>query len=410
MSRLSCLSCPSWRLGPRKVARLLVFALLQLALVLAVSEVALRLLRPHNASLRTLLYEPTTPARFQEIDSLPALLNQSPLGYRPYEEFAGFVLNSRSFRTKEYSTRKEPGSYRVLAMGDSFTFGSGGLPHPQHWPTLLEDGLSKRRDGRVEVLRLGVGATETQFQLRLWQLEGASLEADAVVLGFFVGNDFIEAQGELARLFPHTFGDRVASFCVTYRLARNLLRLSRGTEGRSNFHSAPAAPAAPDGRRGGYELVAYRDQFDPELPTMTPDAYLRIESRRMSLTLVELEPQFRTLFDRVAGTLEALSAEVTGTGARFIVLIIPDEYQVDPAVRDAVLRATRASPKDYDLDRPQRMLAEFLGERGIEFVDLLPAFRRKAPSGRLYRLRDSHWNADGNALAAQVLLDYWDEN
>ncbi len=385
--------------------RLLLLAVVQLGLTLALLEVGVRVLRNHQPGLRALLYEPTTPTRFQEIDSLPDLLEKSVLGYRPYQEFAGFVLNSRSLRTREYTQRKDPGTYRVLALGDSFTFGSGGVPHRQHWPTLLEEGLSKRRSERVEVLRLGVGGTGTEFQLRLWQIEGALLDADAVVVAFFVGNDFFEAQGKLAQEFPRSAADRVAAASLGFRLLRNLVRARLDTE--AGGVGDLTAPSRND-RRGGYEIPGYAERFDPDKPLLTTDAQLRIESKLMDLTARAFERQFLALFRRVARTLEGFHAEVTETGAEFTVLIIPDVYQVDDTLRDAVLRAKGRPLEAYDLDRPQRTLVEFLTARGIDHVDVLPAFRLRGRSMRLYRPRDTHWNPAGNQLAARLLLEQWD--
>ncbi len=386
--------------------RLLLLGVVQLGLTLALFEIGVRVLRHHQPGLRALLYEPTTPTRFQEIDSLPKLLEKSVLGYRPYQEFAGFVLNSRSLRTREYTQRKEPGTYRVLALGDSFTFGSGGVPHQQHWPTLLEKGLAKRRAERVEVLRLGVGGTGTEFQLRLWQIEGASLDADAVVVAFFVGNDFFEAQGKLAQEFPRSATDRLAAASLGFRLLRNLVRARLDTEADSVGDLA--SPATSE-RRGGYEIPEYAERFDPDAPLMKQAAHLRIESKLMDLTAREYERPFLALFQRVARTLEGFHAEVTETGAKFIVLIVPDVYQVDGTVRDAVLRATQRPLDAYDLDRPQRTLVEFLTARGIDHADLLPTFRQRARSERLYRPRDTHWNPAGNRLAAEFLLEHWDQ-
>jgi lysophospholipase L1-like esterase len=386
--------------------RLLLLVIVQLGLTLGLFEIGVRVLRLYQPGLRALLYEPTTPTRFQEIDSLPELLGKSVLGYRPYEEFAGFVLNSRSLRTREYTQSKEPGSYRVLALGDSFTFGSGGVPHRQHWPTLLEEGLSKRRSERVEVLRLGVGGTSTEFQLRLWQIEGSRLDADAVVVALFVGNDFFEAQGKLAQQFPRSAADRLADASLGFRLLRNLVRARFDTEAQG---IGDLASPARDDQRGGYEIPEYAERFDPDVPLMTPAAYLRIESKLMDLTAREHERQFLALFRRVARTLEGFHAEVTETGAKFIVLIIPDVYQVDDTVRDAVLGAKQRRLDAYDLERPQRTLVEFLTARGIDHVDVLPAFRRGARNERLYRLRDTHWSPAGNRLAAELLLEHWDE-
>ena len=127
----------------------------------------------------------------------------------------------------------------------------------------------------------------------------------------------------------------------------------------------------------------------------------------MALTLVRAKPQFDVLFARVSETLLRFQREVVTSGARFLVMIIPDEYQVDAKLRAAVISRMGRRPSDFDFDRPQRRLRQFLDAHDIEYVDLLEAFQSRGGRQPLYRLRDTHWNAAGNQLAAEQLLSVW---
>jgi hypothetical protein len=387
----------------RRTSRWVALGLLQILLVLVLLEVALQLLAPHRPGLRALLYAPRAATRFEEAGDLSELLEMSLLGHRPFATVYGFVLNSRSLRTREYTNAKPPGALRVLAIGDSFAFDSGGLPHEDHWPTLLERDLAARRQQPVEVLRLGVPGTGTQFQLRLWQLEGRHLDADAVVLAFFVGNDFAENRGALAG--PTNFVDRLAARSASVRLARNLWRVRRGAHRLEPFHLA--SPGAAGGERGGYAVEGYRERFQPERPSFDAAAFLDIERDRMSLLHVSRRAEFERLFQETGAVLDVFASEVRDAGAELVVLVVPDEFQVHAEVAREVARSARADLDDYDLDLPQRRLDAHLAARGVAAVDLLPAFRAAGASERLYRLRDTHWNAAGNALAARQLLEFW---
>jgi hypothetical protein len=98
----------------------------------------------------------------------------------------------------------------------------------------------------------------------------------------------------------------------------------------------------------------------------------------------------------------------------FGVLLIPDEFQVE----DETWRLASAVPdgERFDRDQPQRVLSRWLAEQGIPCLDLLPALRAvpPMPDGRrhLYHLRDTHFNARGNAVAghelARFLRPWWD--
>lgn len=386
----------------KRALRLLVILALQAAVVLALLEVGLRLLRPHHRGLGALLYRATTETDFSVIDSLPELLARTPAGYRPCVEEHGYVLNSSSFRTPEYEVAKPAGAYRVLLIGDSFTYGV--VPQADHWATALAQGLSSLDEGEPEVLNLGVPGTGTPFQLRLWEIEGRRLSPDLVVLGFFVGNDFLDELGNSPGW--QGLSDRLALASYTYRALRNLLRLGRGRRGGATWSPAGAGVAGT-GRDGGcgHELAGFPERFRGDQPTMAADLYAEIEAERMSLCLKAERWKFDLRLDRLAPLLRQLSEEVEEAGARLVVLLIPDELQVDPEVRAQAAAAAGRELEEYDLDLPQRELVRFFEANGIQFVDLLPDFRRRARDEALYIPRDSHWNRAGNRLAAERLLD-----
>ena len=90
-----------------------------------------------------------------------------------------------------------------------------------------------------------------------------------------------------------------------------------------------------------------------------------------------------------------------------VVLAIPDEFQVNDALRDEVLARITASGRareGFDLELPQRRLAALCAELGVALVDPLPELRRRTADGEvLYLTDDSHWNAAGNQLGARLL-------
>lgn len=383
----------------KRTLRLLVILALQAVVVLVLLEIGLRLLRPHHRGLGALLYRATAETDFSAVDSLPELLRKTPAGYRPCVEEHGYVLNSSSFRTPEYEAARPAEVYRVLLLGDSFTYGV--VPQADHWATVLAEGLSSLEVGEPEVLNLGVPGTGLPFHLRLWQIEGRRLSPDLVVLGFFVGNDFLDELGNSPGW--QGLSDRLALASYSYRALRNLLRLGRG----GGEVRPPGEGVAGERREGGCgdELPGFQDRFRGDQPTMAADLYAEIEAERMGLCLTAERWKFDLRLDRVASLLRQLSQEVGEAGARLVVLLIPDEFQVDPEVRAEAAAAAGRELEEYDLDRPQRELARFLAAHRIEYLDLLPHFRRRARQEVLYLPRDSHWNRAGNRLAAERLLE-----
>ena len=59
---------------------------------------------------------------------------------------------------------------------------------------------------------------------------------------------------------------------------------------------------------------------------------------------------------------------------------------------------------DYDIERMQKILKTYLDSKGIPSIDFLDAFREKGRETPLYLLRDTHWNAPGHELAAEIMF------
>ncbi|HSN54264.1 MAG TPA: hypothetical protein VLT32_06310 [Candidatus Sulfomarinibacteraceae bacterium] len=391
------------RSGPRRRSRrrLAAYIAVQLLVVLVLVEVVVRLAEPHHRGLRMLLRASTDTTDFSDAETLPELMGRTMLGFAPGTVQFGFVLNSRSFRTREYEPGPARDRFRVVALGDSFTFASGGLPHEDHWTTVLQAELGDRAARPVEVLRLGVPDTGPAFQLRLWQVEASRLAPDAVVLAFFVGNDFVDHQGDRGPFADDGRGlsARLASASAAYRALRNLARVA-GAGGLAAVDRGEPGPAAP-----GEPVPGYREAFDGGLPTFPEGRFLAIEAERMALCLRSEEAAFEALARRTAAVVGELAAEVEASGASFVVMLIPDQYQVASELAGAAARTAGRSLADYDLDRPQRVLTAMLEASGIRVLDLLPVLRDEAAAAPVYRPRDTHWNARGNRIAADLLAE-----
>jgi SGNH hydrolase-like domain, acetyltransferase AlgX len=383
----------------RSVWRALRIVALQLLIAAILFEVVLRVVGPRTG-IRRLLYQPAAATYYEEARTVEQLLDMSMLGFVPLTESYGYVLNSRSLRTTEYGEEKADGDYRVLAFGDSFTWASGALPHEQHWTTILDDRLGHVLDPHVELLRLGVPATGPDFQYRLWQIEGSRLEPDLVIQAFFVGNDFVDHRGTKATkgLRKNHRRELVADHWLSFRVARNLVRMSRGVV---RNQGTIAVGAKYD--QGGFPIPEYSLHFEADRPTFVHDKFIEIETERMAVCLDENEAKFEVLLDRVGATLAAFHSEVENLGARFVVMIIPDEYRVDARLAAEIALTEGRSLSDYDLDRPARRLGEYLSEHGIDYLDVTPEFVEIGESQTLYRIRDTHWNHNGNLLAGELL-------
>lgn len=379
---------------------------ISLVLALAAAELALRAAHrwaPGSVALERLLYMPGSRTRFGQVESLPELLALTGHGFRPYGRSGDFALSSRSLKTEEYRREKAPGVTRIVLLGDSFTFSSGGVPYEDLWHVRLERELERRLGRPVEVISLGVPSVGADFELRMWQVEGRLLAADLVLLGFYVGNDFLDVAGELADRTPM---DALARRSFVARLVRNGLRL-QGLRAERRRLERVERTRRELGKTGGHVLADLDYDYAAEVERMPEASFLSAGVRRSVIYDPERREELEAAFERVAALLTQLRDEVRASGSRLALSLFPDELQVDAAFLERVAAELGRESSELDVEAPQRRMTELLASLDVPCLDLLPAFRGAGGGGKpLYAPRNTHWNVAGNALAAARILEF----
>jgi lysophospholipase L1-like esterase len=98
--------------------------------------------------------------------------------------------NRMGFRSPEIQPAKPPGTFRVLCLGDSQTFGNG-VPQDRTFPRRLEGLLRDEGLDGAQVINAGVQAYDTEQEVRLLERLAPRLDPDVVVLAFYL-NDFAD--------------------------------------------------------------------------------------------------------------------------------------------------------------------------------------------------------------------------
>lgn len=107
------------------------------------------------------------------------------LRHRPVWEVS---LNSHGFRGQEFALRKPTGTFRIVCLGDSWTFGAN-VDQPAAFPAQLGRLLTREFPHTTfEVLNLGVMGYSSFQGLKLWRTKAAELEPDLVLIGFGVND------------------------------------------------------------------------------------------------------------------------------------------------------------------------------------------------------------------------------
>lgn len=84
----------------------------------------------------------------------------------------------------DYQTKKSPGIYRIVTLGDSFTYGIY-VATKDSWPKKLEDDLNKNMNckniDKFEVINLGVSGYDTAYEAERFKARGAKYDPDLVL-------------------------------------------------------------------------------------------------------------------------------------------------------------------------------------------------------------------------------------
>ena len=277
-------------------------------------------------------------------------------------------FNSRGFNDVERSVvRSATVTRRIVAIGDSFFVGA--VPQRANFLTLLATELAT--DGSTEVVNMGVAGTEPRDYLSILVNEGLAFKPDLVLVGFFIGNDFETPRPKLYE----------RSYVAT--LANALWRVTRS--------QAPAVAEAG-------AAATYNDTE----PSLGRDRFLEIEVDRAWVYEKDASRLTAAIHD-VAGDLRQMRDITKRSGADFVVVIIPDEAQVNMSLQAEVARASGHAPGDLDFAQPNRLIVRALDADGIRTLDLLPTFQEAGRGAVLYKPQDTHWNLAGNQLAARTI-------
>ena len=328
------------------------------------------------------------------------------MGFYQYDPDMGFRVRSHvrenalgeletnrfGFNAREYSLQRTPGKFRVLVIGDSFNW-SGG--RDGNYTALLEKKFNSTPGmPEVEVINAGYPMTHTGEQLVMLKKFGLLYSPDLVVLGFFAGNDFIDADPYRKRIVVNdTLMDidrrhEIRLLGYPFVLKSRLLTFveQKYTVFRESLKSKTESKA-----EGGF----------------SGDTFLSIEASRMNFCNTKLfrAGVYRANIEYIFESILEMSTLLRKKNIPLIVAIYPDEFQVNEEMARDVFNKFKLSVEDYDIDLMQKVLKGFLEQQEIPYIDMLARFRMAGKTETLYIPRNTHWNQAGNQLAAEILYE-----
>ena len=264
-----------------------------------------------------------------------------------------YRYNAEGFRDVDHATPKPAGHFRIVGLGDSFTFGVGA-PFEQTWLARLETLLNAREGDHppVEIVKAGQPNYHPEIERILLEHYGLRYEPDLVIAAV-LPNDIWGTHAGLANARPTSEAG--------YLISREGQRL--GPAGVWLYvHSAAARLA----------IRAWLDRTREAEPTAT--------------SVDEMTPaEVRSSTERIAAELVRMQRLAEQAGAAFLLVSIPQQ----------------------DL-KPfwGRHWSRWAAEAGVPFVDTQPPLARaRTRTGRhLYWPKDGHCDPEGYDVIARAVF------
>lgn len=280
-------------------------------------------------------------------------------------------INSHGLRDREVVYEKPPGTYRILALGDSQTFGYG-VEAAESWPEVIEQTLN-RSGRRAEVINTGVPGTGTAHQLYFLEHQGWKYRPDAVVVGYFF-NDV--NNNALCYLYEVKDGKLQRRAGTALDQTGDLWKQSQGMRGIYANHAADLTERNPPFLIRHFHLARLLRQSLSNL---------KVKSAKQRG--VERKTAGRELTAHLLGEIGRQCEE---RGVKCLVLLLP-------SVRECKVAALQ------ELAKANSDLLTELPKYHTEALDVMPAFRQGDYHPLFFRY-DEHFTPTGHQLVAGLAL------
>ncbi len=282
-------------------------------------------------------------------------------------------------------------SYRIMACGDSFTFGFG-VDNEDVWHEILETAY----DGEIDIFNVrAVGSSVADIN-DTYALFADRIQHDEVFLGIYLGNEFQDNyfRRGLSASTPSTTeaGASGSGNWTIFGLLREYsysARLVKYLFFRQWI------------RIGYYNYETKRQVYQPpESPfAFTIDYEENILVRTCEKDYTETMERGVTIFRE---ELSRFVDKVRSEGKELRVFIFPFKEQV---YWEQWIHMV-PDPDQYERFKPNRIVVQALRELDVVYYDLTQDLIAAGQTQILYWPIDSHWNPQGNRVAARLIYDW----
>lgn len=347
-------------------------------------------------------------------------------GLYQYDQDLGFKIrpyangnNKFGFNDRDYPLEKEPGNFRMVVVSDSFNWAGGKTGN---YTTLLEEKFAQYYGKpQVDVINTGYPGTHTGEQLEMLKKYGLQYNPDLVILGFFVGNDFLDADPNRKRIIVNDIyididkRDEVVWFGYPIIGQSRLLLFiqqkykvfQEAAKSQQALHASPLLVASSE-VESTPPLIENPETLTEQSPgILSLETFLEVEKYRLEFCEIDdlEEEKWDKNIEYVLQSISEMNQILKERDIQFIVAIYPDEFQVNEKLLNQVMSRFDFDPEDYEINCMQNILKKHLKANNIPYIDMLEKFQAEQKKQKLYLLQEPHWNSAGNQLAADILFN-----
>lgn len=280
-------------------------------------------------------------------------------------EFDNIIkINSEGLRDVEHKDGKDPSSYRILVLGDSFTFGLG-VDMEESYPKVLESMLNKNPllngdKKRFEVINSGIQGFGTEQEFLYLKELGEKYKPDLVILGLYTNDINDVMKGIPSGYIRSSIKNQI--YFLSYLRGLQILLSKNFKEIKTEI------------------LQLYQDTYPPEFENAirkTKEFEIKIRDYSASI------------------------------GAKTMVIIIPLSLEIDRVEweKKGFGHLYKDDFFSKNMTKFSDMFTEFGKINDIPTLPLLEPFRNSTIKP-LYYTHDTHWNKDGHRLAAESMYNF----
>jgi len=335
------------------------------------------------------------------------------LGHFHVPNFSGWIkaphfttridINPMGLRDPRTSYEKPPGTFRILALGDSYVE-AAQVDASEMVTTRLEGLLNQGASHPIDVINAGVFGYGTGQELLLLDQEGVRYQPDLILLFFCQANDVANNDYRLELI-----GQDLNRALKPY--------FDLNADGTLRF--IPAPPPHPiTGLRQRLRNVSllynvletgvvYKFELqDPREPWNAVDGLIDPVQGKY-----DLRPggEWALGWHITAALIERIRDRAAAIGVPLAVVSIPSWRMLDRGYWNKDDNKRRLDSGRSSPDAPSWQLRDISNRLNVPFFSLMPAFQSRVDDDGLYTYfipDDLHWTPSGHALAATAVADF----